>query len=188
MIIESVVLAAGFSSRCNTNKMMLQMKDKTVIERCIDAFYPTCSKIIVVTGFYHEDISKVLKNYGKVEIIFNQNYEDGMFSSVRKGISSVKGDRIFLTPGDYPFIKHDTIEKLLSIDADLVKPEYNGSLGHPILLNKNLISRILTWPDTNLRDCLLGINYIAKEVNDKGIMMDIDTMEDYINQVKEDHD
>lgn len=82
MIIEGIIPAAGFSSRAGTYKLALELKGKSVIERCIEGMYNTCSKIIVVGGYNIEKLAPVLDKYSKIKLIYNENYQSGMFSSV----------------------------------------------------------------------------------------------------------
>jgi molybdenum cofactor cytidylyltransferase len=44
MLIEAVILAAGFSSRAKTYKMTLKVREKTVIERAIESMLNVSSR------------------------------------------------------------------------------------------------------------------------------------------------
>lgn len=124
MKIDGVILAAGFSKRAETFKMTLEFNGKTILENVIDNMIPFTDRIIVVGGYKIEKLIPIVKNYNKVELVFNERYEEGMFSSVKKGISKVNADRFFLTPGDYPLIDKSVYEKLLSCNEDIVIPVY----------------------------------------------------------------
>ncbi|CAK7071901.1 nucleotidyltransferase family protein [Tissierella carlieri] len=180
MNVEGIVLAAGLSSRVGINKLLLDIDGKTVIEQCILGMYDVCSRIIVIGGHKVEDIKKILSKYPKVELIYNPDYLDGMFSSVKKGIYNIKGEKFFLTPGDYPIINKKTYKDMLNIDEDIVIPVYNGKRGHPLLMKSYLVNKLLSNNSyKTLRD-FISINKTAfLNVNDLGILMDIDTIEDY---------
>ncbi len=180
MKIEGVVLAAGLSTRVGENKLILDVDGKTVIERCILGMYDICSKIIVVGGHRVEDIEDILGNYSKVELIYNPNYLDGMFSSVKKGITNIKEERFFLIPGDYAVVNKKTYEDMLKVDNDIVIPMHNGRKGHPLLMKSYLIEELLKDISCKtLRDFIGKKGFIPIIVKDPGILMDIDTMEDY---------
>ncbi|MBW4828102.1 MAG: nucleotidyltransferase family protein [Clostridiaceae bacterium] len=180
MNIEGIILAGGLSTRARTNKLLLNIGGKTLIERCILGMYDVCSKIIVVGGHRVEEISDILSLYNKVELIYNNNYLDGMFSSVIKGISNISGEKFFLIPGDYPAIKKRTYEEMLKLDEDIIIPVYNGRRGHPLLMKSYLIDELLENPCYNtLRDFIDEKGFNSVSVNDPGILMDIDTIEDY---------
>ena len=180
MKIEGIILAAGLSTRTGTNKMILDIKGKTVIERCIMGMYDLCSRIIIVGGHRIDDIKDILDIYPKVELIYNPDYLNGMFSSVKKGLIHVVGNRFFLIPGDYPAISKKTYEKMLEIDEDIVVPVHNGKKGHPLLMKTYLVEELLKDDSLcTLREFVSKKGFTSVDVNDCGILMDIDTLADY---------
>lgn len=180
MKIEGIILAAGFSSRAGVFKMSLDFNGKTVLESSICNMKKFCSKIYVVAGYKIEVIKDILKPYNDIEVVFNENYEEGMFSSVKKGIECLKGDRFFITPGDYPCIKQETYSALLNTEGRIVIPVYEGIKGHPILLD-TLVGKELLKSDKfhNLREYISSSGFTTVEVDDRGILKDIDTIDDY---------
>lgn len=186
MKVEGIVLAAGLSSRAGTNKLTLDVYGKTVIEQCILGMYDICSRIIVVGGHRIEDIKHILYNYPKVKLIYNEDYLSGMFSSIKKGMENIRESRFFLIPGDYPLISIKTYKDMIAIDKDIVIPVYNGKRGHPLLMKSYLIDEILknSFYKT-LRDFIAVKESTFINIDDPGILIDIDTMEDYnrINQL-----
>ena len=180
MNIEGVILAAGLSSRAKAFKLELLLDGKTVLERCVESLYDTCSRIIVVGGFEIHKIREMMGKYPKVLVVYNESYETGMFSSVKKGMSHVRADRFFFTPGDFPFIDPNLCRSLLEIRDDIVIPVTGGRKGHPVLMKGSLAGEILRMPDTyNLRDFINQWGFTAFEVQDDGILKDLDTQEDY---------
>lgn len=184
MNISSVILAAGFSSRANAFKMTLPFKEKTVLQCCIDSLSNVSDEIVVVTGFKHEIISELLKNERNINIVHNKSYKDGMFSSLKVGIKNVKGDKFFFTPGDYPIISEATYKTLLKFNGDVCIPIYKGKKGHPVLIDSKHINDILNNSKYNsLRDFVHSKSYSLVEVDDMGILQDIDTYDDYLSLV-----
>lgn len=180
MNVDGIVLAAGLSSRMGKYKMSLNLGNKTVIESCIESMYDLCFKIIVVGGYNYKIIWQILKPYKKVKIVLNPCYMEGMFSSIKLALKDVTAERFFLIPGDYPVIKKETYEKMIKCKEDIVIPIYEGKKGHPVLINSSLIDNILN--DTNyksLRDFIKYYGFTTFETKDEGILMDIDTIEDY---------
>lgn len=181
MKADCVILAAGLSSRMGQNKLLLEIDGRTVIERCISAFYESSSKIIVVTGRYHEDIQNCLLGYSKVHIVYHKRYQQGMFSSVKEGIKHVESERFFITPGDYPLLKADTVNRMLSKAGTLVVPIFQGKQGHPVLLHKKFVPAVLNSRANSLRECLNDFSAEKQQllVDDIGVVMDMDTIEEY---------
>lgn len=179
MKCNAVVLAAGYSSRAGTNKMALTIDNQTVIARVIETLLVVCDKIVVVGGYNYESVKGLIQKYDRVKIVENKNYSKGMFSSVKRGVEEMTGD-FFLIPGDYPMVKPSTYKTLMSGKKDFIVPTYKGRRGHPVLIKKNLIGSILKEPlDSNLKAFRDKCETEFLEIDDEGILMDIDTMEDY---------
>jgi len=182
MDIEGIVLAAGFSSRMKKFKMEMLLDGKTLIERSVESLDKVCSRIIVVAGYKIERIREILKDYENVEVVFNKEFEKGMFSSFKIGISQIKTEKFFLLPGDIPFVGQDVFKKLLSQKGDIIIPVLKGRKGHPVLINSSLIDEILEEPeDSNLKLFINKKGFTTVAVQDKAILFDIDTEEDYLN-------
>lgn len=181
MIVDAVILAAGLSTRTfPENKLMLRVNGKAILEKTIESLEAVCDNIIVVTGSRAEDIESLIGSSPKVEVVYNPDYERGMYSSVKAGLKSIKGERIFILPGDCPLIKTVTPKEMLSIDSSIVIPTFNGEKGHPVLINRSEADRILL--DTvhhSLREYLTDRPITETPVEDPGILWDIDTILEY---------
>lgn len=182
MIIEGIILAAGLSSRAGLYKMAVKLGNRHLIERTVEGMLGICTRIIVVGGHRIERLKPLVSGYPEVRVVNNRNYRLGMFSSVKAGIRYATGELIFLTPGDCPFIKKTTYQKL--IDAamkgeGLLIPVYNGRCGHPVLINGKFREDLLKEPvDSTLRDFIHRKGYHCVMVEDEGILVDIDTPKD----------
>ncbi|OEF97545.1 nucleotidyltransferase family protein [Desulfuribacillus alkaliarsenatis] len=180
--VEGVVLAAGYSKRAGVYKMELDFDGRKMIELSIRAFYDLCSRVIVVGGYQIERIEEAIKQYPKVEVIYNEYYDQGMFSSVQKGLAATNADKVFFTPGDYPLINQEICKSLLAASGEIIIPVWKGKKGHPILLERKIINEILNEPDSyNLKAYIRRkvANYV--EVSSPGILYDVDTLDDYHN-------
>ncbi|HEY5533385.1 MAG TPA: nucleotidyltransferase family protein [Ignavibacteria bacterium] len=178
--VEAIVLAAGYSSRFPEFKPLIKFGNKTLLERTIDNLYDVCSRIIVVCGFRADDIKKILVKYEKADIVINENYSEGMFSSILAGAKQIKGDRFFVVPADMPLIKEKTYIHLLEENKDIVIPVYKKKKGHPVLMKSKIISELLKEEkDSNFSKFIKKKNFKILEVDDAGILTDIDTYEDF---------
>jgi molybdenum cofactor cytidylyltransferase len=181
MEIDAVILAAGYSSRAKAFKMELPIGEKPVLRHVIDAFYPICNRIIVVGGYKIDIIEQILKVYNsKVTLVYNEEYDKGMFSSVKCGVQEVMGHHFFLTPGDYPLITTKLCEQFIDYTGEIVIPRYQERRGHPILLPFSCRDEIMKVEDSSNLKCYLD-NKKKKYLNieDDSILYDIDTKEDY---------
>jgi len=179
MKCDAIVLAAGYSSRAGTNKMAMTIENKTILSRVIETLLAVCDKIVVVGGHNYNSIKQITDIYNKLQLVKNNDYHHGMFSSVKRGVSEMKKD-FFLIPGDYPAVKKDTYIKLQKSAGDFIVPVYKGRRGHPVLIKKNLITTLMNEPvDSNLKVFRDKCNPEFIEIDDEGILMDVDTQEDF---------
>lgn len=181
--LEGVVLAAGKSTRTGGRyKMALDLGGQPLIRRSVDSLRPVCGRIIVVAGHNPDRLGRLLAGCADVEIICNDDYEQGMFTSVRCGIRHVTADAFLLLPGDIPLVGPETVRRLASLTADIVIPRHEGRNGHPVRVNARFIPEILAMPaEATLRDFMHRQEITVLDVTDRGIVMDIDDLDDYEN-------
>lgn len=185
--MEAIVLAAGYSSRANAFKMTLPLGQMTVLEQTISKFEGLCSRIIVVAGFQaeiiQEEVAKInSKNAYSFQItfVYNENFHEGMFRSIQKGCSEVSAPAFFITPGDCPLVKKETVQLIAKQKGNVVIPSFTYKGGHPIKLSSEVKQQILeTNPESNLREVLGSYEKTYLNVEDPGVLMDVDTPEDY---------
>ncbi|MDA3847111.1 MAG: nucleotidyltransferase family protein [Vallitaleaceae bacterium] len=190
-MLSAIVLTAGYASRAKVNKITLKIDGLTVIERILLMLKPYCESIVVVTGHYHDEISEIMKYHPSVTVVKNERYDLGMFSSVQAGVRLMKNDFI-LIPGDYPLIEPTTIVAITKgtcnangiasgkINSDIVVPTYNGRKGHPIVIKQRLIQPLLEEDiGSNLKVFRDRYEVAYIPVEDEGILLDIDTIDDY---------
>jgi len=178
--VEGVVLAAGLSRRSGRFKMTLPLGDKTVVEVTIDGMLPFVDRVIVVVGWQAERLRTLLAGRPDVDLAYNERYREGMFSSVRAGIARVRAGRFFLLPGDQPLVQAEVYTRLLLAEGAVAIPTYHGKKGHPVLLDSGLVPEILAQPaEGTLRDCIQAEDCTTVEVEDEGILIDLDTADDY---------
>lgn len=176
---QGIILAGGYSSRIGQNKMTLSYLGEPLICHCIKTMTPFVTTIIVVTGHYHDELVPLLQRFSNVTVIFNENYQQGMFTSVKAGVNHVSED-FFIIPGDYPSVNAKTYERLLSSKAMIAVPVYQNKKGHPLFIKKSLIDDLQNEPlDSNLKEFRNKYEFEEVSVNDEGILLDIDTLRDF---------
>jgi molybdenum cofactor cytidylyltransferase len=185
-----LILSAGLSGRMKMFKPLANYKGKTFIHNIILMLNPVCEKIFVVTGFNSEKLKEeVTKTFSKNEellsklnFVHNENYEQGMFTSLQKGINAASDcDWILYHFVDQPGMPDNFYREFVKqIDSEhnWIQPSYNNRHGHPILLGKDLFELIIkSSPDASLRD--INKNPLVKrkfwECDYKEIFQDIDT-------------
>ncbi len=187
--IIGLVIAAGFSSRMGKFKPLLQYNGKSFLKNIVTKLDSVCDEVIVVTGHNGNSIETELSLFqNKAKIITNENYKDGMFTSLQAGLKKTSNSDWVL----YHFIDQPTLPNsfyknfIEQIDKtfDWIQPKYKGINGHPILLNRKLVDLILDAPHrSNLKETTNNSSIKKKHwnCNYSEIHDDVDTIERYNN-------
>jgi len=179
--VDCVLLAAGRSSRTTQWKMLLPCGRATVLEASVEAALAVCARALVVAGFRADELTRLFRGRERVQVIVNPQYEEGMFSSVRRGAAAVGTPRFFLALGDMPLVSPQTYRVLLAApEAEAVIPKYRGKKGHPLLLSDGVARAVAAAPSgAGLRDVLAAVATLLVPVEDPHVLQDIDTDDDY---------
>jgi len=194
--ICAIILAAGESKRMGRPKMLLSFNESTMIETVLKNISESkVEKILVVLGAEKDAIAEKI---GKLDLEFcyNENYIEGMLSSVKCGFKNLPNDfkAAMVFQGDQPFIAADAINKVieayLSSKYGIIIPVYDGKRGHPILIDRKYNSEIVKLsPEIGLRELTFRFHYDVLEVQteEPGILRDFDTYKEYLegtNQIQ----
>ena len=139
-MIKAILLAAGQSQRLKSeNKLIKIYKKKPLINHSLNILHKSkVDKIIIVLGYQHKKLKKIIKKNRKNIFIFNKNYKKGMASSIKTGLKKVlKKDKGFIVvQSDMPFIKTSDVNKIynsIKIKKFLVYAlKFKNKMGNPI--------------------------------------------------------
>ena len=186
--IRSIILAAGESKRMGFPKMLLKFNGKTMIEKVLDNVAESDSdSILVVLGAGREELTDLVRKYD-VKYCYNENYRDGMLSSVQCGFKNLPADTeaAMVFQGDQPFITPAVINMVIKTyktsGMGIIIPVYKGKRGHPLLLDRKFSDQIYGLdPGEGLRSItyLNSSDVLEVETGEPGILMDFDTYDDY---------
>ena len=183
--IGAVVVAAGRTSRMGAFKPLLPFEDSTISLHIIQLLKQIgADPIVVVTGYRAAWLEEHLAHTG-VRFVRNEMYfETQMFDSFYIGVQALKDecDKILLMPVDTPAIRMNTFRQMLMIDADLVRTSYGGEPGHPIMVKREVLDRLVSYTgNQGLRGAVetSGIAVTNLVVDDKGVNWDVDSQEEY---------
>lgn len=141
--------------------------------------------VVVVIGAHADEMKKALVNY-PVHIVDNQLWAIGQSTSLSAGVRFIKNssDRVCLLLGDQPFLQVDTL-KALFCESDIhpeqiIVPFYKEKRGNPIIVPLKFYDLLLelTHGDMGGKKLLETVGYHILNVNDAGIIRDIDTVEE----------
>lgn len=183
--VAAIVAAAGLSRRMGTCKQLLDLGGKTVIARCIETLMAGgVGEIAVVVGATGEKVSAEAGRF-PVQVVVNPDPDGDMASSVRLGRSSLPGETsgVIVALCDYPLVSPVTIASLaashLASPDAIIVPSIGGRRGHPTLFPSDALDELRD--SVNLRDVVRRDPRRVQllEVEDSGILQDMDTPEDY---------
>lgn len=180
---QCIMLAAGLSSRMGKWKMMLPWGKGTILDSALASALAFCDRVVLVTGFRGDELAACYQDHPGVEVVFNPQYQDGMFSSVQCGVSHIRDSRFFLALGDMPEVTPGVYRRLWdNPDAEsCLIPAYERGKGHPVLLPQRAISLIHRAPQgATLRDVIGQMAVRVVPVASKGIHWDVDTPQQYL--------
>lgn len=188
----AIVLAAGESRRMGSPKMLLPYNGRTVLGQVIENVLASgIRNPLVISGAERDEIKKVIIRY-PVRHYFNDKYRSGMLSSVHCGFSSLPDDcrAVLIMPGDQPMIGQREIVRVIKAwkksGRGIVMPSFNGKRGHPLLVDMKYRAEVLSLPEEE------GLRALAErhpddvleaETDDPCVLRDIDTKEDYLNEL-----
>lgn len=186
-MITGIIMASGFSRRMNKNKLILQLKGVSIIERVIKAIKE--SDVDNVLLVYREDEIKEIGIKNGVETIYNDKAELGQSESIRLGVEhsprGTKGYMFFVA--DQPFLDSRTINKLIEVfkteEYPIVVPKYNGKKGNPVIFSSRLKNDLLCIDGDKGGRSIIRKRHAEVKIVDfsDGILgKDIDTWDEYV--------
>lgn len=147
--IGVVILAAGSSSRLGFPKQLIEYKGGTLLQNCLNiAESLELGTKVLVLGAKAKEIERQI-DPGNFWIVNNEDWEEGMGSSIRKGIaealkSETNPEHILILLSDQPLVTGDKIQELIEMHIATGKPatfsEYAGDVGVPAIFSEALFA------------------------------------------------
>jgi molybdenum cofactor cytidylyltransferase len=184
-----IILAAGASTRMGTPKQLLAYRGCTLIRHMAEvAIASYCKPIAVVLGANAERIKPEISQL-PIKIVENQQWEEGMSTSIRVGLEALLAmnpnlDAVAIALCDQPLVSSPTLERIVEAyhltGKPIIASEYSGTLGVPALFNRTLFSELMTLKSTEGAKKLIKkhIHEVFSVPFSEGAI-DIDTPKDY---------
>ncbi len=166
-------------------KQLLPLGDKPVIRHCVDALLAAgVPDIVVVTGGETDAIADALHGL-PVTLAVNGVQESDMAESARVGLKSCDphSSGVLICLSDHPLVAPSTLSALVRAHERspdrIIVPCSGGHRGHPSLFPLS-VARELFLGGT-LRDIVRkdGQRVMLMNTDDEGVLLDLDTPEDY---------
>ena len=185
-----LILSAGYSSRMNDFKPLMKIGSSCPLGILTDHMKRAgIEDIYVVTGYQSERIEEYLQDKD-VRTVYNENYPDGMFTSIQKGLEAAKRDGhdcVLMTPVDVPLIPPYIFKSLLnrfyaSDRSEFIVACCTGKKAHPLLVPASLIDEVLSSDGKNGMKSVTAPHekmMIRVDTHCESILYDMDTPEAY---------
>ena len=187
-MISAILLAAGQSTRMNgENKLTKEIQSIPLIKHSIkNILFSSVDELIVVLGYQREIIEKLIDKNEKIKIIFNEDFESGMASSIKTGLDNLseKSEAFFICLGDMPLVNHNIYNQLIKSkdNKKIIVPTYKGQQGNPVLFDKSMKKKIMIITGDVGAKKILELNkdkILNLEINDQNIVKGFNTQGDF---------
>jgi len=189
-----VIPSAGASLRMGRPKALLQVGGETFLSRTIRALRSGgCDPVLVVVPDRDPQLTERLADTAERaggRVLINADPGEGPITSLRMAINEL-GDSVAglaYLPVDHPMVRPDTVAALLAAAlggeqvAALTVPTHRGKRGHPAVFGASLFAELA---DPALEGGARAVvhRHLERarlvEVDDAGVIIDIDTPEAY---------
>ena len=179
--ITGVILAGGKNSRMGTDKGLLEVEGRRIIDRIISSLQPEVDQIIIIS------------NGDNYEYLGYEVYSDivkdcGPMGGIYTALSMSPSEKNIILSCDMPFITKEAIQYILedSDDCDIVIPECYGNF-EPLCAMyaktcRNTFHQLLARGEWKLKDALKYFQIKKVECND---LLNADIVFSNINTRKE---
>jgi molybdenum cofactor cytidylyltransferase len=188
-MIAGLVLAAGESTRMGQDKALLPYRGRTFLETIVSTLDEGgIERIVVVLGHHAEEIRRVAE-MGGAEVVVNPHYQLGQTSSLQAGLAPLQQPEIegvLVCLVDHPAVSAETVRAMVGAFQppfpSVIIPTFRGQRGHPVLVSRQLFRELLGLAAGDGANTVIR-KYLASgrllEVNDAGVVTDIDDAETY---------
>ncbi len=130
-----LLLAAGGGRRMgNRPKALLPYGGRPMVEHALGVLRAGgCTRVRVVLG---AEAARVLAtaDLDDADVVLNPDWETGMGSSLRAGLTGLVADAALIGLVDTPGVTPEAVARVLACGAELAAASYDGERGHPVLI------------------------------------------------------
>ena len=187
-----MILAAGRSSRMGRAKALLPCgPGESFVRRLARSLCDGGVRHVLIVGRPDDEAlrEEVAAMPLPARFVENPGADAGQLSSVLAGLDSadVPGTRgLLVTPVDAPLVTAATVATLLAVfgstGAPIVRAVYRGRHGHPVVFSRDVFESLRRADPAVGAKAVLRAHALAivnVEVDDAGVVGDVDTPEDY---------
>ena len=179
----AIVLAAGAASRFGSDKRLVPFAGTTLLQHTVKRYSRVFHKVIVVL---REDDQFPVEFFAPHVIpVYTSQAQLGISQSLRAGVqSAIQEPWLVIGLMDMPYVNTDTLQVLAQrmegTTASIVRLKIGENYGNPVGFKQDCFSQLCKLTgDQGARTLIASgtLNVEELKVNDRGILVDIDTPE-----------
>jgi molybdenum cofactor cytidylyltransferase len=179
----AIILAAGEARRMAHPKALIEHEGgKSFLQSLASTFGKAGCMVMGVLG---KDAEAVREQHPGLELVEAERWQEGPLASVKVGLDAALeagADLVLLHPVDMPALRASTLKSLLKLMGDsdeVLRPEFEGAPGWPLVLSRGAVDRLRAATGTQLDAALTGMRVRRVAVKDPGVVVNINTPETY---------
>ena len=184
-MIGAVILAAGAGTRLGgVAKALLPHAGQTYLAAiaAMARGVGLVDAVVVVGEPFAREVSAEARRL-QLRVRVNPDPSRGMASSVALGFAAIANGpaaAAWLWPVDHPFIQAATLVQLRDALGEhaVVQPRFAGQGGHPPLVARRVWPALAACAGSRARDVLHAAGMVAIDVDDPGVVRDVDVPAD----------
>jgi xanthine dehydrogenase accessory factor len=187
-MISAIILAAGQASRFGQCKQLMPLGGKVLLQHVLDNLGASkVDDIVVILGARAAEIQETV-TFGRARVVMNRDHAQGMSTSIQAGLRSLspETEAAMIVLADEPFVTTHTYDTLVdeyrAKRASVVVPTYQGFRGNPVVVDRSLFAEMMEIRGDIGCRAIFGEHpqsIVKVPVADRGVVTDIDTMEDF---------
>lgn len=137
--LHAVVLAAGASTRFGSPKQLVRIDGRPLLHAVVGRAVEVAGhSVTVVLGAHATQLTPLLR-HTPASVVVNREWQEGMASSIRSGMSQVPGaaDGVLLVLADQPGVSSEDLRRLAGAwrrqPDSILAAQYSGVAGVPAI-------------------------------------------------------
>ncbi|MGE3772221.1 MAG: NTP transferase domain-containing protein [Gammaproteobacteria bacterium] len=191
--VAAVVTAAGYGRRYGSErKLAATLAGRPVLAWTLDNLreLPLARRILVVAP--GDEAAAGLAQAAGMSLVVNRDPAQGLGASIACGVRALAPalDGVLVVLGDMPRVQGTSIAALLARfdtlpDSAVVAPVHRGRRGHPVLFGAAHFPALAALTgDEGARAVLAAAALTPVDVDDPGVLLDIDTPADLVAAIE----